>query len=119
MKCGYSEELIALYLEGDLPDFRALQVEQHLGTCRSCRETAADLQESLALFKGLRRYGVQASDLSDVRQRVRNEVKSVETSPGLALQIERAMFIGLRRKYALAGLAAAGIVFILGGAAIW
>jgi len=43
MKC--SDELIQLYVEGDLERAAAMIVEEHLRTCQSCRRLAAQYKE--------------------------------------------------------------------------
>jgi len=104
LNCKFSEELLALYVEGDLSAAHAGKVEHHLGACARCREIATELRDSLDLFKTFRGYGIDATDITDMHRRVRREVQIAEKgSPGLVLQLERAFYAGLRRKWVLAG----------------
>jgi anti-sigma factor RsiW len=118
LNCRFSEELLALYVEGDLSSAQAGKVEHHLNRCAKCREITAELRDSLDLFKTFRGYGIDAGDVADVRRRVHREVQNAEIgSPGLVLQLERAFYAGLRRKWVLAGSGA--VVCVLIAAAMW
>ena len=64
MKCRYSENDVALYVEGDLAPAKASRIEAHLMECALCRDLAADLRESQAMFKNLRQDTVSAAALS-------------------------------------------------------
>jgi anti-sigma factor RsiW len=104
LNCKFSEELLALYAEGDLSAAQAGKVEHHLSTCAKCRESTSELRDSLDLFKTFGGYGIDATDVTDMHRRVRQELQSVEEgSPGLVLQLERAFYAGLRRKWVFAG----------------
>ena len=54
MNCSRIEELLAPYLEGDLPADERRAVDAHLESCAECRrslETFMGLEESLAILK--------------------------------------------------------------------
>src|SRR5262245_58789800 len=74
MKCRYSENDIALYVEGDLGLVKAHEIGAHLMSCVKCSEIVEDLHESQSVFKSLRKDTVSASTLSLVRTRVLAEV---------------------------------------------
>jgi hypothetical protein len=74
MKCKYSENEIALFVEGDVSPAAAWDIGTHLETCGSCRHIADGLRESQALLKSLRQDTVSASALSSVRTRVLAEI---------------------------------------------
>jgi len=74
MKCGYSENEVALYVESDLPPAQAGEFYAHLKTCASCRELAAALSESQAALKSLRQDVVSPAVLSAMRTRVLAEI---------------------------------------------
>jgi anti-sigma factor RsiW len=74
MKCRYSENDIALYVEGDLDRVNARKIETHVMSCDKCREIVEDLRESQSAFKSLRLDTVSAAALSYVRTRVLAEV---------------------------------------------
>jgi len=115
MNCGSREQSIALYVEGDLKDSERREIELHLQGCSSCRELANSLMSSLSLFKDLRQEMPQLSELSEVRQRVLNEVGDMQPAPGWVLIMHRLIFAGLRRKTAIAGLA----LVILTSGTLW
>ena len=75
MTCTYSENDIALYVEGDLAPAKAGEVQMHLLTCDVCKELAADLWESQASLKSLRQDTVSTAALSAVRARVLGEIR--------------------------------------------
>ena len=51
MNCQKFEQLIALYVEGDLQTGEAARVETHIATCRSCSQFAEELQDSQMALK--------------------------------------------------------------------
>lgn len=57
------------------------------------------------MFKALRQGSVNSSALSEVRERVLNEVGGMEPAPAWAIAMHRLLFAGLRRKTAIAGVA--------------
>jgi anti-sigma factor RsiW len=118
LNCKFSEESLALYVEGDLSAVQAGKVEHHLGACARCREITTELRDSLDLFKTFRGYGIDASEITDMHRRVRREIQSAEKgSPGLVLQLERAFYAGLRRKWVIAGSGA--VVCALMAVSMW
>jgi len=108
---GCSEELLALYVEGDLLPAESASVEDHLAICASCRAFVSGLRESQSAFKSLRVEPVSAAALGEVRRRVMSGLAGTAAAPGWILSFERVLF-GVRRRYALAGLAA---VIVLSG----
>src|SRR5262245_26273225 len=76
MKCGYLENDIALYIEGDLAPAKACEIQAHLVSCSACRDLATDLRDSQAVLKGLKQDTVGAAALSSVRTRVLAEISS-------------------------------------------
>jgi anti-sigma factor RsiW len=81
MKCGYSENDIALYVERDIASHQARKIETHLSTCDACRELAEDLRETQSAFKSLRQDTVSAGALASVRTRVLAEVGARNVRP--------------------------------------
>lgn len=120
MKCGYSEESLALFLESDLPESQAHALEGHLKECGDCQAAYERLRETMDVFKDWRSCSVDASDLSDLQTRVRETMASGAAVPGFALQVERALYAGFRRKWVLAGAGTAGLLAVLlGGQLLW
>jgi Putative zinc-finger len=76
MKCIYSTNDIALYVEGDLSPKKIRDIEAHLANCLACRDLAAELSESQAAFKSLRQETVSAAALSSVRTHVLAELSA-------------------------------------------
>ena len=52
MKCSYSENDIALFVERDVAPSKAREIEEHLGTCDVCRKLVEDLRELLDHYHG-------------------------------------------------------------------
>jgi anti-sigma factor RsiW len=113
MNCGSLEHSIALYVEGDLREAERAKIDSHLQGCSTCRELADALLASQAIFKDLRRQMPHPSEISEVRQRVLNEVGDLQPAPAWVLAINRLVFAGLRRKTAIAGVALG--VLVTGG----
>jgi anti-sigma factor RsiW len=74
MRCARSEDDLALYVEGDLLEAKARELEKHLEECATCRAVVAELRESQAVFKSLREEVVSSAALAEVRNRVMAEV---------------------------------------------
>jgi anti-sigma factor RsiW len=70
MNCGAFEPLIALYVEGDLPEQETRRVEEHLAACLGCRELLEDLRASQAVVKQLGSESVDPALLATVRSGV-------------------------------------------------
>jgi len=105
MKCGFSEERIALYVENDLAQAERLEVEAHVLDCAECRQFVEELRESQTIFKSLRAETVSPAALANVRERVLLGLES-----NWMLRIERFLFAGLRWRYALAGVVLVAVV---------
>src|SRR6185436_11684018 len=82
MNCKYSENDVALYVEGDLAAAKVNDFEAHLAACGMCRELEAELRESQLVFKSLRQDTVSASALAHVRTRVLAEVGGRDAKQG-------------------------------------
>ena len=59
MSCRFSREMLALHVEGDLPDASAAATVRHLAACEECRRFLEELQASQALMKSVRRETVR------------------------------------------------------------
>lgn len=106
MNCGHSMEMLALFVEDDLPVAQAERMRNQIGACSVCRQACEQLQASQSLIKArlkLPRHAVASTEsLADVRRRV---VTRIQSRPlGWALQVERALTLSFRRhSYAFAG----------------
>jgi len=105
MSCRYSENDLALYVEGDLSPAKAEEVNVHLTSCKACRQLVDELRESQSLFKSIRQETVSPAELLHLRARVMEKVAVRAPRP----------FWG-RWVYALAGAAfvAAIVAVVLG-----
>ncbi len=120
MKCNRSRQLLALYIEGDLPTAEYRGLDDHLQECTRCRDLASDLSESQSLVKSMRRELVPKSALLDVRRHVLNQVNEARAALGWRLKLERAVVFRFRQSYGLTGLVAILVVSaVLVTAVIW
>jgi hypothetical protein len=102
MNCKRLENDLALYVEGDLPEAKAKEMEVHFLACTTCRQVLDELSESQVLFKSIRQETVSAAELADLRVRVMERVA-----------VQRPKPLWGRWVYALAG--AAFVVLIMVG----
>jgi len=106
----YSLEILALFIEDDLPPARAEHVNQHLRTCAECRGACTQLETSQVFIKsGLRTVQAvpnQEQLLARVRHTVLSKIESRELEFGWRLKIERFLWASFRKpRYALASIA--------------
>jgi hypothetical protein len=112
VSCGFSREMLALQVEGDLPDAAAAAAARHLGACEECRRFLEELQASQALLKSAQREAIQLSDCTAMRREVMTIINERPGPLGWRLRIERALALGLRPSYAMAAVLLAGIVSV-------
>lgn len=87
MSCRRFEKLIALFVEGDLPDRRVRNVERHLADCAQCRVFAEELKESQAGVRALGREAVPQDALEAVRKSVMGKVAGTRVVSATARQV--------------------------------
>ena len=110
MNCGFSKEVLALYVEGDLTDDSSNTVRHHLSRCSDCEEFCDGLQNSQNLLKSLRRTVATPAAIAEVRHHVFTRIENVREVLGFAVRLERFFLLGMRRrKYAMA----AALVFAI------
>ncbi len=102
MNCAEFEERIALFVENDLSDAEVTAVDLHLESCAQCREFAAELRESQAMLKALRREPIDDAVFGDVRGKVIRRVSNARPAP-------------MWPKYAVAAM----LLVMLAAAALW
>ena len=110
MNCSRASRLLALYVEGDLQDSQCVPLDDHLRECGDCRNLAAELVESQALVKSLRRDAVPEAALSSLRRHVLPQIARIDNSPNLGLRVERALMSRFRPRYAMTAIAAILVV---------
>jgi hypothetical protein len=105
MNCTFPKEQLALYAEGDLERGQTLSLERHLAVCAECRQFSEEIDRSQRTFKSLRLDTPTADALAEVRSRVLAQTRDGAQSLGAAIRLERFLWLGVRPRYALAGLA--------------
>lgn len=110
MSCAFSQDQLALHVEGDLSAPLAREASQHLEQCAECRDLFEGLRRRQSLLKSLRRDTAAAADCTNVRARVMAMVNDGDQL-GWALRLERSLVQAFRRpSYALATFAVLGLV---------
>jgi hypothetical protein len=109
MSCAYSREMLALFVESDLPVAQTDRVRQHIGECERCRNYCEELQSSQSLIQTRLRPSLQVAVtpelLRTVRQTVLAQIDDAPRRFGWAWRLERALVLSFRRHaYACAGL---------------
>ena len=116
MKCAYSKEILALYVEDDLPAAQAIyKVKSHVMECSDCRQYCEELRKSQSLikarFRPARPESVGQETLAGVRRAVMSQIDETGYALGWAVKLERFIMLGFRRqRYAVAGFAIVAIV---------
>ena len=113
MSCGFSKELLALHVEGDLSQGRAETTSNHLRMCEDCRRFLDELRATQSLLRSLRGETIRPSDCAPMRRKVMSIIEDRREGSGWALRIERAIVLGFGlRSYAFAAAALLGIVSV-------
>jgi hypothetical protein len=115
MNCGFSERVLALYAENDLPEAEALRTERHLSECPACRAFVEEVRESQLVLKALRQETLRRTEPVSVRNSVLARVNHVAAWSPWNMRFERWLLRGYRRGFAMAAVAAA----VLGAGVIW
>lgn len=110
MNCGHSREILALFIEGDLPVGQTERIRAQIDACEQCRQTCEGLQASQSLIRTRLKLPLQTPpnpELSaGMRHRVLAQIQDERRTLGWALYLERALVLSFRgRPYAFAGLA--------------
>ena len=102
MNCGHSREILALFIEGDLPAGQAERIRSQVQACAECRQACEELQASQSLIRARLKISLQTPS---IQQRVMSQIQNERRTLGWAIQIERALVLSFRgRPYAFAGL---------------
>ena len=101
MSCSYSEETLALYVEGDLSTGEADRVRRHLSDCGSCQNAYERLRNSQAFLKSrlssATTESISRHTLVEVRHAVLAQIQRCEIVPSWRLRVERALWLGCRK----------------------
>ena len=109
MACHEFEQLVALFVEDDLPPTERRHTEAHLRLCAPCARLAEELKESQSLFKSIRQQVPTQTMLTVVRTRV------LEQAHTRVSWFERIFLSAFGQRATLAGLA----LLLLGSSALW
>ena len=113
MSCGFSKEMLALHVEGDLPERAAGITSNHLEACEDCRRFLDQLRVRQSLLKSLRLHTVSSSECRAMRGDVMWIINGRLDTPGWLVRMERAIVLGFRqRSYALAACVLVGILSV-------
>ena len=117
MSCAYSKQILALYVENDLPAPGSIRkVEGHVSHCADCRQYCDQLRKSQSFIKsGFRSPNREAlsGEILAVRRSVMSQINTVQQSLGWAVRLERFFMFGLKtHRYAIAGFALVAIVSV-------
>jgi cytochrome P460 len=117
MKCGFSKETLALFVENDLPVPEARQVQSHISVCNDCKSYCEQLQKSQSFIKSqfhLRNQGPVSQELlTGIRRNVMSQIDVTERSLGWAIRFERFLALAFRTpRYAAACFALVAVVSV-------
>ena len=116
MNCAYSKEILALYVEDDLPTGDAVErVESHVLACTPCLRYCEELRKSQGFIKsGFRstyQQPLSQEVLTKIRRVVMSQIDGVRQSLGWAVRLERFLMLGLRtHRYAIVGCLGVAVV---------
>jgi hypothetical protein len=116
MNCAFSREILALYIEDDLPSADAIRtVESHVAGCVECRQYCDQLRESQTFiksrFRPVHAQCVSQEMLAGIRRGVMTQIVPPRRSLGWNLRLER-FFVSLLRtpRYAAVAFSIVAIV---------
>jgi hypothetical protein len=113
VNCGFSKELLALHVEGDLSQAGAEKASNHLRMCEECRRFLDELRATQSRLRVLRSETVRPADCTPMRRNVMSIIEERRERSGWALRIERAFVLGFGlRSCAFAAVALFGIVSV-------
>ncbi|MBT8372647.1 MAG: zf-HC2 domain-containing protein [Deltaproteobacteria bacterium] len=108
MNCRQIKELIPVYLDGELEDYKRSQVEAHLRDCVSCRKAVGEMETAWGML------GELADIEPDPNYMARFWAKASDPSSWYEKIIQQARGLFLQRRWVPA-LAATCIIIILAG----
>jgi len=113
VSCGFSKQLLALHVEGDLSEARAEMTSSHLRMCEDCRRFLDELRTTQSLLKSHRSETIRPSDCTPMRRAVMSIIEDRREGLGWALWIERTIMLGFGlRSYACAVVGLLAIVSV-------
>jgi hypothetical protein len=97
VSCTFSKELLALYVENDLPETDGRCVAKHLQECAECECFLEGLSHRQSQLKLLRREAIPQSSLTCMRRGVLSQIENSPQALGWSVRIERTLWLGFRR----------------------
>jgi hypothetical protein len=97
VSCTFSKELLALYVENDLPETDGRCVAKHLQECAECECFLEGLSHRQSQLKLLRREAIPQSSLTCMRRGVLSQIENSPHALGWSVRIERTLWLGFRR----------------------
>jgi anti-sigma factor ChrR (cupin superfamily) len=98
VSCGFSKEMLALHVEGDLSDAYAERTLSHVVVCKDCRQFLEHLRATQSLLKSLRSEKMSASDCAPMRREIMSLINERRDEAGWVLRIERTIMLGFGRR---------------------
>jgi len=114
MNCKRVEELIPLYVGGDIDRRVTAEVQSHLKTCGGCAELAAEYEASRNWLSGASPELDEAM-LTDVKRGVMRELRTASSRPGWFELMSAALARALSRP----AVAAALLLVVFGALTLW
>jgi len=113
MNCTQIENLIPLYIEGDVEPGRAEAVRTHLQSCRRCSLLVAEYEESQGWLRSYTPPDFSDALFDDLRDSVRREIARESQRPSLFQRL------GLAWRWGPVLTASVALLLICGGLAIY
>jgi anti-sigma factor RsiW len=115
MNCRGWNPHLALYVEGDLEQDLAQQLEAHLAVCDECREFADTLRETQVTFRQVRNDIIETASLDRIRAKVLRQVRAIEERRGWIDRLGMLLWSGWSWRYSVLGCVALVVV----SAVVW
>ncbi len=103
MSCGFSRDVLALWVGGDLSDAEGASAAHHVRACDGCRQLVDELRTNQSALRTLGCDLIGPSDCVAMRREVMAIIQDQRDAPGWAVRLERAIVLAFRpRPYAVA-----------------
>jgi hypothetical protein len=110
MNCRGWNPHLALYVEGDLEQDLAQQLEAHLAVCDDCRSFADTLRETQLTFRQVRNDVIETASLERIRANVLRQVRAIDERRGWIDRLGMMLWGGWSWRYSVLGCVALVVV---------
>ena len=110
MNCRGWNPHLALYVEGDLEQDLAQQLEAHLAVCDECRSFVDSLRETQVTFRQVRNDVIETASLDRIRANVLRQVRAIEERRGWVDRLGMMLWSGWSWRYSVLGCVALVVV---------